>query len=684
MREEFPFVSLTLPMSGFRLFDLNPEQFRAATHPGGPMLILAGAGTGKTRVLTARIAWLVSQAIDPSSILAVTFTNKAAREMRERVAASVSPEQAKQITLSTFHALCVRLLRKHATLLGYKENFSIFDEGDQMGLVKKLAARIHDSEDPLDPTLARALISKAKNLGICEPETTDTALGSLFSKYQNELRTLNAMDFDDLLLQARTLLRDHPEAREEWRSRYRHILVDEFQDTNKLQLELISLLAMEDHPNICVVGDDDQSIYGWRGAEAANLLEFELHFPDPEIIKLEQNYRSTDVILSVANRLILNNSRRRGKKLWSDRKEGDPVRILLADNDKAEAEFIADEIQASGPQSSKGRPWTEFAILYRMNAQSRQFEEVLRERRIPYRVVGGKSFFDRREVKDVVSYLGALLNPDDDNALLRVLSTPPRGIGNATLQLATESGAKNGKSLLAVLNDQSHLDVSTVRTRSAIRNFTDDWGTYRIQLQTPGADPSALLRGLLEECGYFEDLKKSCKSEAEADGRRGNVHELLNALSGYCQRHPREGARGFLDGLTLEQEREEEKTEERLGVTLITLHAAKGLEFSEVWVVGAENGVLPHERSKAEGTVEEERRLLYVGITRARHRLTITHCATRRKFGSVSSCTPSPFLLELAGEGVTSGSIEEILSEPLSEEESDVAFARMKAMLRGE
>jgi len=671
-------------MSGFRLFDLNPEQFRAATHPGGPMLILAGAGTGKTRVLTARIAWLVSQGIDPSSILAVTFTNKAAREMRERVTASVSLEKAKQITLSTFHALCVRLLRRHATLLGYKENFSIFDEGDQIGLVKKLAARIHDKQDPLDPTLARALISKAKNLGISEPDTTDTALGSLFSKYQNELRTLNAMDFDDLLLQARTLMRDHPKAREEWRSRFKHILVDEFQDTNKLQLELISLLAAEDRPNICVVGDDDQSIYGWRGAEAANLLEFELHFPGPEIIKLEQNYRSTNVILSVANRLIRNNSRRRGKNLWSDSNEGDPVRILLAIDDKAEAEFIADEIQASGPQSSKGRPWTDFAILYRMNAQSRQFEEVLRERRIPYRVVGGKSFFDRREVKDVVAYLGALLNPDDDNALLRVLSTPPRGIGSATLQLATESGAKNGKNLLAILNDPDHLGVSTARTRSAIRNFTDDWGTYRIQLQTPGSDPSALLRGLLEECGYFEDLKKSCKTEAEADGRRENVHELLIALAGYCQRHPRDGARGFLDGLTLEQEREEEKTEERLGVTLITLHAAKGLEFSEVWLVGAENGLLPHERSKAEGTVEEERRLLYVGITRARHRLTITHCATRRKFGSVSSCTPSPFLLELVGEGVTSGSIEEILSEPLSEEESDEAFARMKAMLRGE
>ena len=670
--------------SSFRLFDLNPEQFRAATHPDGPMLILAGAGTGKTRVLTARIAWLVSQGIDPSSILAVTFTNKAAKEMRERVAANLSSVQAKQITLSTFHALCVRLLRKHAHLLGYKENFSIFDEGDQLGLIKKIASRIHDKQDPIDPNLARNIISKAKNLGMSEPETTDTALGSLFSKYQNDLRTLNAMDFDDLLLQARTLLRDHPEAREEWRARYRHIMVDEFQDTNKLQLELISLLAGDARPNICVVGDDDQSIYGWRGAEAANLLEFERHFPDPEVIKLEQNYRSTDVILSVANRLIRNNSKRRGKNLWSDRKEGDPVRILLASDDRAEAEFIADEIQAAGPSSAKARPWTDFAILYRMNAQSRQFEEVLRERRIPYRVVGGKSFFDRREVKDVVAYLNALLNPDDDNALLRVLANPPRGIGSATLQLATQAGAKNGKSLLGILNDPEHLSVSSSRTRSAIETFTEDWGAYRIQLQIPGVEVASLLRGLLEECGYFEDLKKSCKTEQEADNRQENVRELLNALTGYCQRHPKEGARGFLDGLTLEQEREEEKAEERDGVTLITLHAAKGLEFPEVWLVGAENGVLPHERSKAEGTVEEERRLLYVGITRARHRLTITHCSTRRKFGSVSACSPSPFLLELQGEGVETESMEQILSQPLSEEESEDAFARMKAMLRGE
>jgi superfamily I DNA/RNA helicase len=670
-------------VSSFRLFDLNPEQYRAATHGEGPMLILAGAGTGKTRVLTARIAWLVAQGVDPASILAVTFTNKAAKEMRERVAGSLNSEQAKLITLSTFHALCVRMLRKHAHLLGYKENFSIFDESDQMGLMKKLAARIHDKENPLDANLARNVISKAKNFGIGEPEETGTALGSLFSKYQNELRTLNAMDFDDLLLKARELLRDHPEARADLRSRYRHIMVDEFQDTNKLQLELVSLLAADERPNICVVGDDDQSIYGWRGAEAANLLEFERHFPDPEVIKLEQNYRSTDVILSVANRLIKNNSRRRGKSLWSDRKDGESVRILSSADDKTEAEFIADEIQASGPLSSRARPWTDFAILYRMNAQSRQFEEALRERRIPYRVVGGKSFFDRREVKDVVAYLGALLNPDDDNALLRVLANPPRGIGAATLQLATEAGAKNGKGLLAILNDPGHLDVSSSRTRGAIQRFTEDWGAYRIQLQTPGADTAAIMRAILEECGYFEDLKKSCKTDEEADNRQENVRELLNALAGYCQRHPKEGPRGFLDGLMLEQEKEEEKAEERDGVTLITLHAAKGLEYPEVWLVGAEDGLLPHERSKSEGTVEEERRLLYVGITRARHRLTITHCSTRRKFGSVMSCTPSPFLLEIAGEGVESGSMEGILSAPMEEAEILDGFAQMRAMLNG-
>ena len=302
-----------------RLFDLNPEQYRAATHPEGVLLILAGAGTGKTRVVTARIAWLVSQGVDPSEILAVTFTNKAAREMRERIADALNFEKAKEMTLGTFHSLCVRMLRQDASLLGYKRNFSIFDAADQMGLVKKLAGRIRDKNDPINPDMARAMISKAKNLGFSSPEEPGTAVGSLFAHYQEELKSQNAMDFDDLLLNARNLLMHHEESRVAWQQRYRYIFVDEFQDTNRLQLELMRNLVGSPQ-NFCVVGDDDQSIYGWRGAESSNLIEFENYFPNPEIIKLEQNYRSTNVVLAAANRLIRNNARRREKKLLSDQK----------------------------------------------------------------------------------------------------------------------------------------------------------------------------------------------------------------------------------------------------------------------------------------------------------------------------------------------------------------------------
>ena len=663
-----------------RLFDLNSEQYRAATHPEGVLLIIAGAGTGKTRVLTARMAWLVSQGVDPKSILAVTFTNKAAREMRERVALALTAEQARAMTLCTFHSLCVRILRRDASLLGYKENFSIFDEADQSGLVKKLASRIHDRDNPLDPSLARTLISKAKNLGIDQPNETGTALGSLFANYQNELRSLNAMDFDDLLLNARKLLAEHEEARTSWQQRYRYILIDEFQDTNRLQLELVSHLV-GDSMNLCVVGDDDQSIYGWRGAESANLLEFERFFSNPEIITLEQNYRSTDVILATANRLIKHNTRRRGKNLWSGQDDGEAVRVLGSLDDQIEAEFIADEIMSFGPLSQDARPWTDFAILYRMNAQARRFETALRERNIPYRVIGGKSFFDRREIRDVMSYLTALLNPEDDNALLRVLTTPPRGIGKTTLQLLLEISAKKKCSLSDLFLDEEVRENFSTKTSEAIRSFGESWGAYRIRLQTPGCDAAALLRELLDDYKYFEDLRRSCKTSDEADAREINAKELLHWMSDYCEKNKREGVQGFLDSMSLQREREEEK-EEQKGVTLITLHAAKGLEFSQVYLVGFEDGLLPHERSKQEGTVEEERRLCYVGITRARKNLTITHCRTRKKFGTVISCKPSPFLLEIAGEGVEQESMEEILSRPLDEADAEDAFALMRASLK--
>lgn len=662
-------------MNSFRLFDLNPEQYRAATHPEGALLILAGAGTGKTRVLTARIAWLVSQGVDPSSILAVTFTNKAAREMRERIAGMLTSEQAKAMTLCTFHALCVRMLRCDAALLGYKENFSIFDESDQMGLIKKIASHIHDQKDPINPDLAKNLISKAKNLGSAFPEEPGTALGSLFARYQEELRTLNAMDFDDLLLQARNLLAQHPEARTRWQERYRFILIDEFQDTNRLQMELITHLVS--HPiNLCVVGDDDQSIYGWRGAESAHLIEFEHAFPNPEIITLEQNYRSTDVILSTANRLIKNNARRRKKNLWSNEKEGEPVRVLSAQDDATEAEFIADEILERHGEAS----WNQFAVLYRMNAQARLFETALRERKIPYRVVGGKSFFDRREIKDVMAYLSALINPADDTALLRVLTTPPRGLGKISLQRLMEISTHQKKSLFQILQQPGDHDDFSTKVQEAIRHFTEEWETLQIRLQTPGHDPGALLGALLREIGYHDDLRKSCKKPEEADARENNVRELLQSLTDYCQKNRSAGIQGFLDRMLLEREKEEEE-EVNDGVTLITLHAAKGLEFSYVYLVGLEDGLLPHERSKQEGTVDEERRLCYVGITRARKTLAITHCRTRKKFGGVISCKPSPFLLEIAGEGVESGSMEEILSKPLEEEDVDDAFARMRSLI---
>ena len=662
-------------MSSFRLFDLNPEQYRAATHPEGALLILAGAGTGKTRVLTARIAWLVSQGIDPASILAVTFTNKAAREMRERIATALTPQQAKAMTLCTFHSLCVRLLRRDASLLGYKENFSIFDEADQMGLIKKIASRIHDQQDPINPDLAKNIISKAKNLGSSFPEETGTALGSLFARYQEELRTLNAMDFDDLLLQARNLLSHHPEARARWQQRYRFILIDEFQDTNRLQMELITHLV-SDPINLCVVGDDDQSIYGWRGAESAHLMEFEHSFPNPEIITLEQNYRSTDLILSTANRLIKNNTRRRKKNLWSNEKEGELVRVLSSSDDTNEAEFIADEIL----ERKREQSWNQFAILYRMNAQARLFETALRERKIPYRVVGGKSFFDRREIKDVMAYLSALLNPDDDAALLRVLTTPPRGLGKISLQRLMEISVQQKKTLFQILQQPAAHDDFSTKVQEAILRFSEEWEALKIRLQTPGHDSGALLGELLKEVGYYDDLRKSCKKEGEADARENNVRELLQSLTGYCQRNPREGIQGFLDNMLLQREKEEEE-EVSDGVTLITLHAAKGLEFSHIYLVGLEDGLLPHERSKQEGTVDEERRLCYVGITRAKKTLTITHCRTRKKFGGVISCKPSPFLLEIAGEGVEQGSMEAILSQPLEEDDVGDAFARMRSQI---
>ncbi len=663
-------------MSKFRLWDLNTEQQRAATHESGPLLILAGAGTGKTRTIVARITWLVSQGVPPSAILAVTFTNKAAREMKERIAGMLDSEKAAEITASTFHALCVRILRTDADKLGYKNNFSIFDQGDQLGLIKKVINRVTSQDEKVDPGIAQNMISKGKNNGWNANE--ETPIGAVFLRYNRELRALNAMDFDDLLVQAVKLLEEHPGVREKWRSRFSHMLVDEFQDTNNLQLRLVSLLASDDPPNVCVVGDDDQSIYGWRGAEVSNILEFEKHFRDPEIIRLEQNYRSTNAILGAANRLIKNNPRRRGKNLWSPQEGGDPVHVVSVPDDKKEAEFVVNEIGAL--RTAHNIPWEHFAIAYRMNAQSRLLEECLRRLRIPYRLVGGKSFFDRREVKDVLATMACLINPSDDVALLRIINTPPRGIGTTTVELALEHSAKAHKSLFDTLTAPEFAEQVSRKTAAAIRSFGDELASRRIHLLTPGADAAHIVSQFLGESGFFEDLKRSCKTPEEALNREGGAREILRALTEH-QKRSNSGLQGFLDEMTLDRERDEDKKDEAKGVTLITLHAAKGLEFPHVFLLGAEDGLIPHERSKSEGTVDEERRLFYVGITRAMKSLTITHCLNRTKFGTAMYCRPSPFLQEIEGDGVLVESYEEIVNKPVAEEDIAASFASLREML---
>jgi DNA helicase II / ATP-dependent DNA helicase PcrA len=667
-------------MATFRLFDLNDAQQRAVRSMEGPLLILAGAGTGKTRVITARVAYLITQGVDPAHILAVTFTNKAATEMRERLAQILDGDAASKVTMSTFHALCLRILRANIDRLGYKNNFSIYDESDQLGLIRKIITRTSARDERLDPNLAKNLISKAKNNSWSPPENEDTLLGAVFARYQTELKTLNAVDFDDLLALAVRLLSEHPDVRERWRNRFRYLMVDEFQDTNKLQLELVTLLA-DGRRNVAVVGDDDQSIYGWRGAEVSNILEFEHHFPNPTIVTLEQNYRSTNAILGTASSLIANNPRRRPKKLWSARDGGEKVRLIEAPNDQEEAQFIVEEIQRKN--FTDGDAWENFAVLFRMNAQSRLLEENLRRLQIPYRIVGGRSFFDRREIKDLLAYMSLLVNPDNDSSLLRIINTPARGLSAPMVARALAWSAQHKCSLWRALGNQEFLADVSARTATSIRTFVQMVDNYETKLCEPLSNPASIVTSLLAEIGYAAELRRNCKTAEEAAARESNVQDILRDLTQFLGRSTK-GLRGFLDEVALDQEREEEEEEEQKGgVTLITMHAAKGLEFKHVYLIGLEEGLLPHERSRAEGSIDEERRLFYVGITRAMQTLTLTYCQNRTKYGSVVSCTPSSFIKELAPDLLDQLNLATLLSTPIPEASATSRFAQMRATLEG-
>lgn len=671
-------------MSGFT-GTLNPQQRQAATHIHGPLLILAGAGTGKTRVVTARIAHMVNEGIKPENILSVTFTNKAAAEMRERVQDMVRGSAGKKVVLGTFHAFCAKLLREFAEHVGYKKNFVIYSQNDQISLMKRVLKGLLIKEENMDPQVALGRISKAKNNNEDLGDPEKDLIPAVAIKYADEMRALNAMDFDDLLCLGVKLLEETEEVRRELHRRHKYIMVDEFQDTNSLQMRLLRALTPPPY-NVCVVGDDDQSIYGWRGAEITNITEFENFFPNPTVVKLEENYRSTTPILHTANSLIVNNIGRRVKTLWSRNVGNDLVRLIATDEDVEEAEMISKEVETA--YFANKEPWESFAVLFRTNEQSRMLEQAFRARKIPYRVVGAKSFFDRREIKDTLSYLTVLHNPHDDIALLRILNTPTRGIGTTTAELARDRSMEKQYSIWVALCDPDFQRQIPEKARTAVRTFTEVISKYSSIAATTGLDGTDMVtmtEALLKEVEYMEYLQKLSKKPEEYNAWEHGLSLFLTQMSNYQERNRKDGLGGFLDEICLNDEREDkDDIEKKKGVCLITLHASKGLEFPIVYLPGLEKGILPHKRSFEENRVDEERRLFYVGITRARQRLTISYVRYRTKWGQKTSELPSPFLDELDRTYVDEMDYTKHMKEAPSVEENTNFFAGLKAMLTEE
>ena len=664
--------------SSFSFDSLNNAQRQAVAALEGPVMILAGAGTGKTRTVTCRIAHMLEKKVPASEILAVTFTNKAASEMRERIGGMVSKKAATAMTVCTFHSLCVRLLRGGIDKLGYKPNFSICSYSDQIGLMKQLLVRKGGSDEKVKPDTVLGAISKGKNMGLDPSELEDDYFANLGVAYQNELRAQNAVDFDDLLLLGERVLREHADVRAVFRERFTRVTVDEFQDTNSLQMRLLQQLVGQPY-HVCVVGDDDQSIYGWRGAEVANILEFEKFFPNPKIIRLEENYRSTHAVLHTANSLIKHNLGRRDKILRSTRKGGDPVRIVAMPGDDEEAEFIAEEIMAG--KSAVGREWEDFAILFRTNSQSRKLELALRERKIPYRMVGAQSFYDRREVRDVMAYAQLLVSPDADVPLLRILNAPNRGIGQSTAVLATEWSREHHESVWQALCDPNFTYSIAAKTRHSIETFVALIAGSKNRIDLAKDNPADVLHALVKEIEYLPWIERGCKTDNERQQRGEGIQMVIDSLRAHAAKGKK--LQSFLDDSALASDREDEDLESKQGATLITLHASKGLEFPIVFLVGLEEGVLPHTRSIAEGTKDEERRLLYVGITRAQDHLTLTYCSTRIKYGQQTGCEPSSFICELDDEHLEHTSYDDILgAEPSSDELSNF-FGNLKGMMDG-
>jgi len=629
---------------------LNPRQQEAVHYNQGPLLVLAGAGSGKTSVITRKIAYLVQNGLPARHIVAVTFTNKAAREMKERASHLLKGRAAHGLTVSTFHNLGLNIIRKECAALGYKPGFSIFDDGDSKALLSEIIHKEYSGEDGVDEI--RRFIGKWKDELISPEQALEQARGAgqsiaaaLYGEYQRTLKAYNAVDFDDLIGLPVKLFQEQPPILAKWQRRIRYLLIDEYQDTNASQYRLIGLIAGQ-HGQFTAVGDDDQSIYAWRGARPENLLQLQTDYPSLKVVMLEQNYRSSRRILRCANQLIGRNPHIFTKQLWSELGEGEPIRVLACPDEKTESGQIVREILTEHLASS--RPYCDFAVLYRGNHQARTLELALREYQIPYRLSGESSFFSKQEIRDLMGYLRLLVNPDDDNAFLRIANVPRREIGPKSLEILGYYANERGISLYNAIDElglAARLEARPLKHLQAFRQRMD-----KLRQQCADEAPIEALRHLLEDIDYQGWLEQNASNENIARARLANVHFLLDNLQNSLERD--ESGQTTLEDaiskLVLRDmlERQQDEKEQDV-VQLMTLHAAKGLEFPWVYLIGMSEGILPHQSSIESDSIEEERRLAYVGITRAKQRLTLSYATRRMQYGEMQDCQPSRFLMEL-------------------------------------
>lgn len=634
---------------------LNSEQREAVSYRGGPLLILAGAGSGKTRVLTHRLAYLVKSGLcQPWEILAVTFTNKAAGEMKKRVGRLLE-RNIEGLWVGTFHSICARILRKEGYLLGYQRDFTIYDENDKQTLIKKVMSdlSIPERKVPVKAVVSRISSSKDSLIGPQEYQKMsydffEKEIAKIYVLYQQELLKNQAMDFDDLIFNTVKILSENQKTLNDYVRRFRHILVDEYQDTNHAQYMLVKLLS-RDHRQLCVVGDDDQSIYGFRGADIRNILEFENDFPEAKVIRLEQNYRSTKTILECANRVVKNNVGRKGKELWTENPQGDKVELWCVWDERDEADRICRVVKGHLDRGSL----KDCVILYRTNAQSRALEDSLRRSAVPYLIVGGLKFYERKEIKDILAYLKAVANPADAVSMRRIINVPPRGIGETSLDRVTAHADAKGMSFFEGLKECDQIAGLGPGIRSAIAGFIKKLESFIQSKDT--ANAQELITRVIEDSGYLGFIGSQYLDKMEADNRIENVKELVSAANEFCERSEDKSLTAFLAEVSLvaDIDRWNDSTE---AVTLMTIHNAKGLEFKNVFIAGLEEGLLPHSASlDTNEELEEERRLFYVAITRAQKRLTFCHALSRRRFGSLLQSVPSRFIAELPKQYLEAG-----------------------------